>query len=289
MLPDFYTDDIIKLALQEDICYIDVTTDLLIDSAHQSTARLVAKEEEGLVLAGLAPALRVFAAVDSSIDTRGFAKDCDLLKKGDVIAEITGSTAAILKAERVSLNILQHMCGIATYTRACVDKVNKVNAERLESKVTYVADTRKTLPGLRALQKYAVFCGGGTNHRFNLSAAAMIKDNHIAAHGSIAGAVKSIREKAGHTVVIEVETQTLAQVKEAVTAGADIVMLDNMSPYDMKTAVKLGNGRVLFEASGNITLDNIAETARTRVDVISVGALTHSVRAADISLQLRSR
>jgi nicotinate-nucleotide pyrophosphorylase (carboxylating) len=280
-LPEFYTDDIIKRALAEDINYIDVTTDLLIDSESQGAAQLIAKEDG--ILSGIGMAERVFQMTHSETEFTARILDGQPLKKGDIIAEIKGSAAAILKSERTGLNILQHMSGIASYTRRCVEAVTGTNA--------VIADTRKTLPGLRPLQKYAVLCGGGSNHRYNLSAAAMLKDNHIAAYASVSGAIKSLREKTGHMVIIEVEVRDFAQLKEAAKAGADVIMLDNMSVDTMREAVKLSREitgaatrKCLLEASGNITLDNIREIAETGVDVISLGALTHSVKALDISL-----
>ena len=185
----------------------------------------------------------------------------------------------MLKGERTALNLLQHMSGIATMTASAVEKVQGTRAS--------VADTRKTLPGLRALQKYAVTVGGGRNHRFNLSDAVMLKDNHIDACGSIEKAVAKVREKLGHMVKIEVETRNFDEVKEAVEAGADIIMLDNMTNEQMKECVEYIDGRAKTEASGNITLDNIAEVAKTGVDIISLGALTHSVKAFDISMKMK--
>ena len=278
-LPQFYVDDVIKRALEEDINYIDVTTDLLIGLESQGEAWLVMKED-GVISGLYEVALRVFALVDSNIEFRTFCEDGDSMIKGDVIATVSGCTASILKAERTALNLLQHMSGIATYTRKCVDAAADTGA--------VVCDTRKTLPGIRALQKYAVLCGGGSNHRFNLSSAAMLKDNHIDAYGSIAGAVKALRERAGHTVMVEVEVRDLEQLREAVEVGVDVIMLDNMSVGMMKEAVKIVNGRAVLESSGNVTLDNIKKIAQTGVDVISVGALTHSVRALDISLKWKT-
>ena len=196
---------------------------------------------------------------------------------GDVIAKFHGHTREMLKAERTALNILQHMSGISTYTARCVKAVEGTGAS--------IADTRKTLPGLRALQKYSVMIGGGRNHRYNLTDAAMIKDNHIDAYGSITAAVNALKEKAGHMLKIEVETRDLDELKEALEVGADVIMLDNMSIEQMSEAVKLTAGRAKLEASGNITLDNIRDVALTGVDIISLGALTHSVNALDISMK----
>ena len=277
LLP-FYVDDIIKTALNEDINYIDSTADLLIPEDSISSAYFVAKASG--VVAGLEVALRVFTILDPDMKIECRFKDGDEVKNGDIIAEFTGHTRLMLKAERTALNLLQHMSGIATYTNKCVKLVEGTNAS--------IADTRKTLPGLRALQKYAVTAGGGRNHRYNLTDAAMLKDNHIDAYGGITAAVTALRKKAGHMLQIEVETRNLAEVQEAVDCGVNVIMLDNMDCPTMAEAVKLVNGRAKLEASGNITLDNIAEVARTGIDIISLGALTHSVQAFDISMKWRS-
>ncbi|MBQ8195236.1 MAG: carboxylating nicotinate-nucleotide diphosphorylase [Oscillospiraceae bacterium] len=277
LLP-FYVDDIIKTALNEDINYIDSTADLLIPEDSISSAYFVAKASG--VVAGLEVALRVFTILDPDMKIECSFKDGDEVKNGDIIAEFTGRTRLMLKAERTALNILQHMSGIATYTNKCVKLVEGTNAS--------IADTRKTLPGLRALQKYAVTAGGGRNHRYNLTDAAMLKDNHIDAYGGITAAVNALRKKAGHMLQIEVETRTLEEVQEAVSCGVNVIMLDNMDCPTMAEAVKLVNGRAKLEASGNITLDNITEVAKTGIDIISLGALTHSVQAFDISMKFRS-
>ena len=275
-LPQFYVDDLIKRAITEDINYIDVTTDYLLDENAESTASFIAKDTG--VLAGLDVALRVFSLLDGDISFQTFKKDGDQVEKGDVIATMKGRTVSLLKGERTALNLLQHMSGIATATNQCVKLVEGTNAS--------IAETRKTLPGLRALQKYAVVVGGGRNHRFNLSDAAMLKDNHIDAYGSLTEAVNALRSKTGHMVKIEVETRTLAELEEALEAGADVIMLDNMDCPTMKKAVEITAGRAKLEASGNITLDNIREVAETGVDIISLGALTHSVRCFDISMRM---
>lgn len=278
-LQQFYIDDIIKTALTEDINYIDSTTDLLIPENDVSEAYFLAKDSG--VLSGVEVAARVFKLLDENIEIKFLFRDGEKVKRGDVIAEFKGNTAAMLKAERTSLNLIQHMSGIATYTRKCADLVEGTNAS--------VADTRKTLPGLRPLQKYSVAVGGGKNHRYNLTDAAMLKDNHIDAYGGITAAVKALREKAGHMLKIEVEARTLEEVKEALDCGTDVIMLDNMSCEEMKEAVKLAGGQAKLEASGNVTLDNIREIAETGVDIISLGALTHSVRAFDISMKWRKK
>lgn len=275
-LNKFYVEDVIKSALKEDINYLDVTTDYLIDENATTTARFVAKSDG--VLCGLEVALTVFKMLDDTITFEILKKDGDKLNKGDIICRMSGNTRALLKGERTALNLIQHMSGIATATNKCVELVKGTNAS--------VVDTRKTLPGLRALQKYAVTCGGGKNHRYNLSDAAMLKDNHIDAYGSITNAVNALRQKAGHMLKIEVETRSLDDLREALAVGADVIMLDNMDCPTMAEAVKINAGRAKLEASGNITLDNIAEVAKTGVDIISLGALTHSVKAFDISMRI---
>ena len=199
----------------------------------------------------------------------------------DVIAEIKGHTCAMLKAERTALNLLQHMSGIASYTNKCVKAVEGTDAS--------IADTRKTLPGLRPLQKYSVVAGGGRNHRYNLTDAAMLKDNHIDAYGGITQAVTALRKKAGHMLQIEVEVRNFDELNEALAVKADVIMLDNMSCEDMKKAVEITAGRAKLEASGNVTLDNIRDVALTGVDIISLGALTHSVTAFDISMKWKKK
>lgn len=275
-LPQFYIDDIIKKAITEDINYIDVSTDLLIQPQQKGAAKFLAKADG--VLCGLPVALRVFELLDESFSAIIHKNDGDKVKKGDIIAELSGKTAMLLKGERTALNLIQHMSGIATATAQSVELTKGTNAT--------IADTRKTIPGLRALQKYAVTCGGGKNHRFNLSDAAMLKDNHIDAGGGIENAVSIVRSKLGHTVKIEVETRNLDEVQQAINAGVEIIMLDNMDNETMKKAVEIVNGRAKLEASGGITLETISDVAKTGVDIISIGALTHSVRAFDISMKI---
>ena len=269
-------DDIIKTALLEDINYIDVTTDLLVSDDAVSTAKYVSKDEG--ILCGIEVALRVFKLLDDRVSFRIFIHDGEVVQKGDIIAEITGPTRALLKGERTALNLVQHMSGIATATNKCVQLIEGTKAS--------VADTRKTLPGLRAIQKYAVTVGGGKNHRYNLSDCAMLKDTHLDAYGSMTGAVNALREKVGHTVKIEVEVADMDMLKEALDLGVEIIMLDNMSNEEMAEAVKLTNGRALLEASGNVTEKTIRGIAETGVDIISLGALTHSVKAFDISMKM---
>ncbi|MDD6236419.1 MAG: carboxylating nicotinate-nucleotide diphosphorylase [Clostridiales bacterium] len=275
-LSQFTIDDVIKRGLAEDINYIDVTTDYLIPEDQISTARFVAKDDG--VLAGIEVAMRVFTMLDDTVTFELLKKDGDKVSKGDIILTMKGHTAALLKGERTALNLVQHMSGIATATNRCVELVKGTNAS--------IADTRKTLPGLRALQKYAVVAGGGKNHRYNLSDAAMLKDNHIDAYGSLTNAVNALRAKTGHMVKIEVETRSLEELEEALAVGADVIMLDNMDCATMAEAVKRTAGRAKLEASGNITLENIAEVAKTGVDIISWGALTHSVTCFDISMKI---
>lgn len=274
LLP-FYVDDLIKTALTEDINYIDSTTDLLIDENDRSFAYFMAKADG--VVCGLEVAARVFTLLDPFIEVKLLASEGDRVTSGQKIMTINGHTRAMLKAERTALNLIQHMSGIATYTRKCVDAIEGTNAS--------IADTRKTLPGLRPIQKYAVTVGGGRNHRYNLTDAAMLKDNHIDAFGGITGAVNALRQKAGHMLQIEVETRNLEEVQEALDCGVNVIMLDNMTPEQMTEACKLINGRAKAEASGNVTLDNIRAVAETGVDIISLGALTHSVTAFDISMK----
>ena len=276
-LNQFYVDNLIKEAISEDINYIDVSADYLIPEKQRNDSYFVAKADG--VLCGLDIAMRVFTLLDDTFTYTVHKNDGDEVKAGDLIVEFNGKTACLLKGERTALNIIQHMSGIATATNKAVKLCEGTNAS--------VTDTRKTLPGLRALQKYAVVCGGGKNHRYNLSDGAMLKDNHIDAGGGITNAVAILRSKLGHMVKIEVETRNFDEVKEAVAAGADIIMLDNMTNEQMKECVKYIDGRAKTEASGNITLDNIAEVAKTGVDIISLGALTHSVKAFDISMKMR--
>ncbi len=276
-LNQFYVDNLIKEAISEDINYIDVSADYLIPENQRNDSYFVAKADG--VLCGLDIAMRVFTLLDDTFTYTAYKNDGDEVKAGELIVEFNGKTACLLKGERTALNIIQHMSGIATATNKAVKLCEGTNAS--------VTDTRKTLPGLRALQKYAVVCGGGKNHRYNLSDGAMLKDNHIDAGGGITNAVKILRSKLGHMVKIEVETRNFDEVKEAVEAGADIIMLDNMNNEQMRECVAFIDGRAKTEASGNITLDNIADVAKTGVDIISLGALTHSVKAFDISMKMR--
>ena len=274
-----YIDNIITTALMEDINYIDEAADNLIPEEHKSSAYYVAKDTG--VVCGIEVAKRVFELAGGDVVFNILMKDGTKVKKGDIIATLEGSTLTLLKGERTALNLLQHMSGIATATNKCVELVAGTKAS--------VTDTRKTLPGLRALQKYSVTVGGGKNHRFNLSDAAMLKDNHIDAYGGITPAVTALRQKIGHTVKIEVEVRTLDELKEALENKVEIIMLDNMTNHDMKKAVEITAGRALLEASGNVTADNIRSVAETGVDIISLGALTHSVKCFDISMKIKKQ
>ena len=277
ILPDFYIDELIKKAITEDINYIDVSSAYLFGDDDRTEAYFVSKADG--VLCGIEVALRVFSLLDNTLEYKLYKHDGDEIKTGDLIAEFSGKTLKLLEGERTALNLLQHMSGVASMTNAAVKAIEGTNST--------IADTRKTLPGLRAIQKYAVTCGGGHNHRYNLSDAAMLKDNHIDAGGGITKTVKALRAKIGHTVKIEVETRTLDEVREAVAAGADIIMLDNMSLETMQEAVSIIDGKALTEASGNVTLENIKTVAEAGVNIISMGAITHSVKAFDISMRIK--
>ena len=276
-LLQFYVDDLIKNAIKEDINYIDTSADLVIDDDDMTTAYFEAKADG--VLCGLDVALRVFELLDKDFSAKVYKRDGEKIKKGDIIADLTGHTVLLLKGERTALNLLQHMSGIATMTNRAVTLCEGTSAS--------VADTRKTLPGLRSIQKYAVTVGGGKNHRYNLSDAVMLKDNHIDACGSITKAVEKCRKSLGHMVKIEVETRNLDEVAEALNTGVEVIMLDNMDCETMKKAVEMTNGKALLEASGNITDETIGNVAKTGVDIISIGALTHSVKAFDISMKIK--
>lgn len=274
MLNYLKIDDLIKEALNEDMPFGDITTDALIPEHNKSVAKLLIKEDG--ILCGIDVARRVFKIIDESVEFIKYNQDGDHIKKGDIIAKIYGSTRAILKGERVALNFLQRMSGIATTTYIFSQKIKDYSAN--------VTDTRKTLPLFRMLDKYAVFVGGGSNHRYSLSDAVLIKDNHIAAVGGIKQTIALARKRIPHTMKIEIEVTNMEQFIEALEAGADIIMLDHFSLEEMKKAVEINKRRALIEASGNITLDDIEDVAKTGVDIISVGSLTHSVKSIDISL-----
>jgi nicotinate-nucleotide pyrophosphorylase (carboxylating) len=276
MIDKLYIDDIITVALKEDMPMGDITTDNLIDAKANSKAFFIAKDTG--IIAGLDIAENVFERLDKNVKFDTKVYDGDKVENGTILAEIEGNTRALLKGERSALNFVQRLSGIATKTREFCDRIKGLPVK--------IVDTRKTTAGLRFLEKYAVKVGGGANHRFCLSDGVLIKDNHIMASGSIKRAVELARNSIPHTIKIEVETETLEQVQEAVEIGADIIMLDNMSLKMMKQAVKLINKRASVEASGNVSLESVYEIAATGVDIISVGALTHSVKAFDISMKI---
>ncbi len=266
---------IIAMALNEDVGTGDITTETTIPADKKAYGRFIAKED--MIICGLEVAELVFHTVDNEIAFSANVKDGDAVKKGDCIATVSGNARNVLTGERTALNLLQRMTGIATRTNEAVKCVEGTNAK--------IADTRKTTPGLRVLEKYAVRVGGGTNHRFNLADGVLIKDNHIAVSGGITNAVKNARKTAPHTLKIEVEVENEEMLLEALEAKADIIMLDNMTNEQMKKCVEITDGRALLEASGNMGDKDLKEVAKTGVDLISIGALTHSVKAADISLK----
>ncbi len=270
-------DEQIAQWVKEDMNNGDITTEALIAEDLTSNSELIAKEDG--IVAGLTVMQRVFLRLDREIDFEFLVQEGDRVNPGEVIARISGRTKTILQGERTALNILQRMSGVATETAKYV--------EALKGLKVRLVDTRKTTPGLRALEKYAVKIAGGYNHRFNLSEAVLIKDNHIQACGGIKAALKNTREKVPHTMKIEIEVETLEQLEEALNYEADIVLLDNMGTDKMKEAVLINKGRALLEASGNIGLHNLRKIAETGVDIISVGAITHSVKALDISLRIK--
>ncbi len=271
-------DRIIKNALEEDIGPGDLTTNAIIGP--DITGRAVLEAREDIILAGLPVFMRVFSILDLKVSFETFYSDGERVPAGKIVCAIKGGMAVILKAERTALNLIQRMSGIATITSRYV--------ERAASDRVKILDTRKTAPGLRLLDKYAVPLGGGYNHRFGLYDAILIKDNHISVAGGIRKAIEAARKNAPGGIKIEVEVEDLNGVNEALESNADIILLDNMPPDQMNKAVKLASGRALLEASGGITIENIKEIAATGVDMISVGALTHSVRAVDLGLEISS-
>lgn len=268
-------DDIILRSLEEDAPFGDITTDVTV--AGDATAFGVFRAKESGVLCGIDIARRTFELVGGEVAFVKKKADGDLLEKGDIVAEISGNAASILMGERTALNLMQRASGIATATRRAMQAVEGTQAR--------ITDTRKTMPGLRKLDKYAVRAAGAVNHRFSLSDGILIKDNHIAAAGGIAPAVRAAKRKAPHTLKVEVEVESLDGLREALEAGADIIMLDNMSCALMREAVEITAGRAVLEASGNMGERDLAEVAATGVDLISIGGLTHSVKALDISLK----
>lgn len=268
-------EEIIRLALEEDIGGGDVTTLSTVPEANTSRGKFLAKEP--LTVCGLPALKRAFELIDARIAVTPLVSDGDEVKKGDLIATIEGPARGILTGERTALNLLQRLSGVATKTREAVRQVEGTRA--------VIVDTRKTTPGMRGLEKYAVRMGGGTNHRTGLYDGVLIKDNHIRAAGGISKAIENARAHAHHLLKIEVEVEDFEQLEEALQAKADIIMLDNMPLADMAEAVRRVNGRALTEASGNMGERNLHEVAKTGVDIISIGALTHSARAMDISLR----
>ncbi len=269
-------DDLIEIALKEDIGPADITTDNLVGPELEGVGVTIAKER--LVIAGLEIAKRVFQNLDPEVVYRSEFKDGDILEKGGTIFQISGKLYALLKGERTALNFLQRLSGIATNVRSYVDKLGE-NTVRL-------VDTRKTTPGLRFLEKYAVRVGGAFNHRMGLYDGVLIKDNHIAACGGITASVERIRSKISHLMKVEVEVSTIDEVKEAIAVGSDVIMLDNMSIKRIKESVTLIGGRAIVEVSGGVTEDNFLRLADIGVDLISVGAFTHSARSMDISMRI---
>ena len=273
---DWYIQDIIKRALQEDIGHQDITTDNLVDKEQRSRGVFLAKAAG--IVAGIHVAQEVFRCLDDDIQFTVVKSDGEKIAPGDTLAVVAGRTRTLLKGERVSLNFLQRLSGIATRTNHMVELIRYEKAE--------IVDTRKTTPGLRRLEKYAVSVGGARNHRFGLYDGALIKDNHIKAAGGIQKAISTLRTRIPHTIKIEVEVENLEQLQEALEARADIIMLDNMDIDTLRQAVEITAGQALLEASGGITEANLVEVARTGVDFISIGALTHSAGSLDISFNL---
>ena len=278
--PSFLADDAVRAALKEDLGRAgDVTSNATIPAGAFATADIATRKPG--VLAGLVLAERAFHEVDSAVRFTATRADGDALRPGDTVATLEGPARAILAGERVALNFLCHLCGIATATRALVDRIAHTSAR--------ICDTRKTLPGLRAFEKYAVRCGGGSNHRFGLDDAILIKDNHIAVAGGVAPAIAAARAFAGHLVKVEVEVDTLDQLRQAMACGPDAVLLDNMPPDQLREAVGIIGGRAIAEASGNVTLETVAAIAEAGVDMISSGWITHSAPSLDLGLDVTIR
>ena len=268
-------DKLIRMALEEDITSEDVSTNAVMPTKVQGTVDLIAKEDG--VIAGMDVYARVFKLLDEDTEIEMFCHDGDEVREGDLMAKVTGDIRVLLSGERVALNYLQRMSGIATYTRSV--------AKLLEGSKTTLLDTRKTTPNMRIFEKYAVKIGGGQNHRYNLSDGVLLKDNHIGAAGSVTKAIEMARDYAPFVRKIEVECETLDMVREAADAGADIIMLDNMTPAQMKEAVAVINGRAKTECSGNVTKENIARLTGLGVNYVSSGALTHSAPIMDLSMK----
>jgi nicotinate-nucleotide pyrophosphorylase (carboxylating) len=275
--PELVAESVVRAALLEDIGHGgDLTTEAIVDPHRRATARIVARQKG--IVAGLPFALLAFRILDDGVESNVTIAEGERVEVGDVVAEISARARAVLTGERTALNLLCRLSGIATATRAMVDLVAGTRAK--------IADTRKTTPGLRALERYAVARGGGSNHRFGLDDAVLIKDNHLVLAGSVRAAIASARARVGHTVKIEAEVENFDQLREALEQPIDAVLLDNMTPSQLTEAVQIVGGRVVTEASGGVTAANVAEIARTGVDVISVGWLTHSAPALDFSLEM---
>jgi nicotinate-nucleotide pyrophosphorylase (carboxylating) len=271
-------DELIELALKEDIGSGDITTDAIVSPDLEGIGDVIAKDD--FILAGLVVARNVFNQLDPQVFFSSIFKDGHSVKNGCIVFSVQGKLSSILKAERTALNFIQRLSGIATLTRTYVDRLKGSNVR--------IVDTRKTTPGWRGLEKYAVKIGGGSNHRMGLYDGVLIKDNHIAACGGIRMAVNTARKRIHHLVKIEVEVTDMAELAEALSAGADVIMLDNMTPDQIKKAVKKINSKALVEVSGGVNLDNLSQLAETGVDFISVGALTHSAKSVDMSMKIRT-
>ena len=276
MLNKFYVEEHIKKALTEDIGYGDITTENLVSEGDKLKGKLNTRNDG--VLCGCEVFKTVYKLLSDDVDIKFYFKDGDIIKKGDKIADIKGDAKALLMGERVALNYIQRMSGIATETHKYQEAIKPYKAK--------IVDTRKTTPNFRAFEKYSVKTGGGALHRFNLSDCAMVKDNHIKLAGSVTNAVKKLRENISHAHKIEIECDTLEQVKEALTCGCDIIMLDNMSISDMKTACEIINGKAIIEASGNVNLSTVNEIASTGVDIISSSAIVAKAPTLDIGLDM---
>ena len=272
---NFLLDTLLRAFLAEDLEHGDITTEAIFSPQDQAEACFVARHP--MTVVGMETvAARVFCLLDAGVSCTAAVADGNRVDTGAVLLQIRGATRALLQAERVALNLVQRLCGIASLTTAFADQVAGTMAK--------IVDTRKTTPGLRLLEKYAVRAAGGHNHRYSLSDGVLIKDNHIAACGSITEAVQRVRQRVPHTINVEVETDTLAQVEECLACGVGVIMLDNMDLSTMRRAVALINGRAVIEASGGVNLQTVRGIAETGVDIISVGALTHSARACDIGM-----
>lgn len=280
ILPELHQlifEDLLRHALLEDLGRAgDVTSDAVVEHDLRARARIIAREP--CRVSGGPVAAMAFHLLDPSAEVRHMLRDCDDAEAGDVLLEVRGRARSMLSAERTAINLLARLCGIATLTRTFVEEVRGTKAR--------IICTRKTTPGLRALEKYAVRCGGGSNHRFGLDDSVIIKDNHIALAGGVRPAVERVRAAIGHTVKVELEVDTLSQLEEGLEVGVDVVMLDNMTPEQLRHAVELVDGRTVVEASGGIVLENAAAIAATGVDLMAVGALTHSARSVDLSMEV---